>query len=93
MASAQPQEHAMKKTYVTTTDGEQYHAANALDFVKQLKDSSMTSVGLTLNQFMRETAKRAEDATGFKVRHQHSSIFLEDLLRAGLVKEVQAAEQ
>lgn len=81
------------KTYVTTSDGEQYQAKSPIDFVKQLKDSSRMAQGQTLNQFMRDTAHRAHDATGFRVRHYHSSVFLEDLLRSGLVKEAQGVEQ
>lgn len=79
----------MLKTYMTTTDGETYSAKSPLDFVQQLKDTSQTARHITLNQFMRETAERAQQATGFKVSHRSAKAFLEGLLAAGLVKEVQ----
>jgi hypothetical protein len=77
----------MTKVYVTTDDGERYSAANPLDFVKKLKDTSRTARHITLNQFMRDVAERAEQATGFKVSHRSAKAFLGDLVRAGLVKE------
>lgn len=75
------------KTYITTDDGQVYSAKDALDFVKQLKESSRTAQGLTLNQFMRETAQRAADGTGFKIANRNAEQFLASLLHAGLVKE------
>ncbi len=79
------------KTYITTTDGQAYHVADALDFVVQLKESSHTGAGLTLNQFMRETAKRAAQDTGFTINPRNAETFLASLLHAGLVKEQVAA--
>lgn len=76
----------MAKRYVTD-DGEKYVAKNALDFVKQLKDSSRTAQHITLNQFMREAAARAEQATGFKINHKTATGFVRGLIEAGLVKE------
>ena len=90
MASHNPiteQEPTMAQ-YVTTADGEMFTAASPMEFVKLLKDSSRTAQGLTLNQFMRETAQRAQDGTGFKIRTRNADQFLADLLHAGLVKEV-----
>ena len=76
----------MLKTYVTTDDGETFVCKNAMDFVKQLKDTSRASGEITLNQFMRETAARAQQSTGFKIEYRNVQGFLEGLLKAGLVK-------
>lgn len=85
------QERTMR-TFITTSDGEVYKAEDALDFVQQLKDSSRMAEGLTLNQFMREVAQRAEQDTGFRIRTHCVGDFLDDLLAAGLVKEQVTAE-
>lgn len=80
----------MTHVYVTTDDGERYTAKTPLDFVQQLKDSSRTARHITLNQFMRDAAARAEQATGFKINTRSAKGFLEGLMAAGLVKEAQA---
>lgn len=80
------------KHYVTTTDGEVYAAKNALEFVQKLKDSSRMAQDLTINQFMRDVAQRAEQDTGFKIKHHNAEAFLASLLHAGLVKETQSAD-
>jgi hypothetical protein len=80
------------RTFVTASDGEVYKAEGALDFVQQLKDSSRMAEGLTLNQFMREVAQRAEQDTGYRIRAHCVGDFMDDLLTAGLVKEQAAAE-
>ena len=77
----------MLRTYVTTDDGEAYTCKTPLDFVQQLKDSSRTARHITMNQFMREAAARAEQATGFRVSARSAKAFLEGLMAAGLVKE------
>jgi hypothetical protein len=82
----------MTKIYVTTDDGQRYEAKTALDFVQQLKDSSRTARHITINQFMREMADRAQSMTGFKINVRSAKGFLESLIVAGLVKEVQAAD-
>ena len=79
----------MTKIYVTTDDGQRYAAKTPLDFVQQLKDSSRTARHITLNQFMREAAERAQHATGFKISSRSAKAFLAGLLAAGLVKEMQ----
>lgn len=78
----------MLRTYVTD-DGETYTVKSPLDFVQQLKDTSRTARHITMNQFMRETAARAAQATGFKISARSAKAFLEGLLAAGLVKEKQ----
>lgn len=77
----------MTRIYVTTDDGQRYAAKSPLAFVQQLKDSSRTAQHITLNQFMREAAARAQQTTGFKINHRSAKGFLESLLAAGLVKQ------
>lgn len=75
------------RVFMTVSDGEIYHAKDAVEFVQRFKDSSRFGVDLSLNKFMREVAERVKRETGHNVNGHSARQFLAGLIAAGLVKE------
>jgi hypothetical protein len=70
---------------IYTIDGQRYEVQDAKELVSQMRDAHMTPFTSDA-EFMRHSAKKAEEQSGQKVRVSSPEAFVEDLLIAGLLK-------